>query len=347
MATLPLPALLSQFLVSLLIELDNEFEHQMPHRTTDHGGTRGAPWLTSWTMWANCLRFLEPQGIPIRELFLKARTRTNLRGMRGWRYINIVPDPSDSRPKPPKSAMLIRPAEGGLKAQGVWQHLLPAVEKRWHDRFGEEQIHHLRTNLQALVDHLDIDYFPDCLPIVGYGLWSRIEAPKKPLSPRPQHDGSLPSLLCRVLLAFANEFESGSPYSLAIASNVLRVLNETGVPRRDLPRLSGVSKESMSMALGVLQKMKLANTVQRLVVLTPHGVAARDSCSERIARIEKDWTERFGREKISALRVLLEHMLRQPLAEPYADCWRALVPQPETLPHYPMVTHRGGYPDGS
>jgi hypothetical protein len=27
--------------------------------------------------------------------------------------------------------------------------------------------------------------------------------------------------------------------------------------------------------------------------------------------------------------------------------WRASVPNPETLPHYPMVLHRGGYPDGS
>ena len=33
--------------------------------------------------------------------------------------------------------------------------------------------------------------------------------------------------------------------------------------------------------------------------------------------------------------------------EPYPDNWRAQVRRPETLPHYPMVLHRGGYPDGS
>jgi hypothetical protein len=28
-------------------------------------------------------------------------------------------------------------------------------------------------------------------------------------------------------------------------------------------------------------------------------------------------------------------------------CWRARVPAPAALPHYPMTLHRGGYPDGS
>jgi hypothetical protein len=33
--------------------------------------------------------------------------------------------------------------------------------------------------------------------------------------------------------------------------------------------------------------------------------------------------------------------------EPYPDNWRALVRRPDVLPHFPMVLHRGGYPDGS
>ena len=33
--------------------------------------------------------------------------------------------------------------------------------------------------------------------------------------------------------------------------------------------------------------------------------------------------------------------------EPYPDGWRASVRRPATLPHYPMVLHRGGFPDGS
>ena len=33
--------------------------------------------------------------------------------------------------------------------------------------------------------------------------------------------------------------------------------------------------------------------------------------------------------------------------QPYPDGWRAKVRAPETLPHHPMVLHRGGFPDGS
>jgi hypothetical protein len=33
--------------------------------------------------------------------------------------------------------------------------------------------------------------------------------------------------------------------------------------------------------------------------------------------------------------------------EPYPDNWRASIRRPGTLPHFPMVLHRGGYPDGS
>ena len=34
-------------------------------------------------------------------------------------------------------------------------------------------------------------------------------------------------------------------------------------------------------------------------------------------------------------------------AEPYPDGWRAAVRRPTTLPHYPVISHRGGFPDGS
>jgi hypothetical protein len=45
---LPLPALLSQVLVAFTIDFDNEFEHQVPHRTTNHGSATGSvPWLVS------------------------------------------------------------------------------------------------------------------------------------------------------------------------------------------------------------------------------------------------------------------------------------------------------------
>ena len=55
---LPLSALLSQALVAFIIQFDNGFERQMPHRTSDHGrtpGTNKVPWLVSMAMWSNCV----------------------------------------------------------------------------------------------------------------------------------------------------------------------------------------------------------------------------------------------------------------------------------------------------
>lgn len=82
---LPLSTQLSQVLVAFTIECDNEFERQMPHRTTTHGATPdapGAPWLVSLVMYANCLQFLGDEGLSVRELEGLARTTTNVDGMR-------------------------------------------------------------------------------------------------------------------------------------------------------------------------------------------------------------------------------------------------------------------------
>jgi hypothetical protein len=31
----------------------------------------------------------------------------------------------------------------------------------------------------------------------------------------------------------------------------------------------------------------------------------------------------------------------------HPDGWRASLAKPQGLPHYPMILHRGGFPDGS
>src|SRR5262249_34061044 len=75
--------------------------------------------------------------------------------------------------------------------------------------------------------------------------------------------GGLPlaALVSRVLLACAVEFERETATSLAISANALRVLGaDEWVPVRDLPGLSGVSKESIAMATSFLIKNGRAET---------------------------------------------------------------------------------------
>ncbi|HEY2306183.1 MAG TPA: MarR family winged helix-turn-helix transcriptional regulator [Streptosporangiaceae bacterium] len=376
----PLSALLSQVLVAFIIEFDNEFERQMPHRTSGHGRTQGrgaVPWLVSMAMWSTCLRFVGDGGITVRELAKRVRTGTNLAGMQRWGYITVAPDPAGTRAKPPRSDWVVRATTSGCRAQHVWQPLTGVIEERWAARFGTNTMAALKEPLQVVSEQLD-PALPDCLPILGHGLWSTPDRgrpadhkrpgpghrrpapePEQHKDP-PQPRADLPVLLSRVLLAFAVEFEHESPVSLAISANVLRVLDEHGVRVRDLPGLSGVSKEGISMAMGILATRGLAvcgpapdGGRWQVAALTPRGRSVQNKCRERLTETERRWQARFGGEAVTALREALERLVGDPGArlaaglEPPPGGWRASVRRPGTLPQYPMVLHRGGFPDGS
>ena len=363
---LPLSALLSQVLVAYTIEFDNEFEHRMPHRTSKHGRTANspdAPWLVSLAMWSNCMQFISEEGVTIGELQRLARTGTNLAGMQRWGYIIIETDKTDSQFKQPPLDAVVRPTSAGRKAQDVWRPLFGVIEKRWQERFGNDSIDQLRESLEALTRQFDLN-LPDCLPILGYGLYS--SGPDQERQASAANDMSrlpLSVLLSRVLLAFAIEFERESDVSLALSANILRVLDRQGVRVRDLPYLTGVSKEAIAMSMSYLEKHgyvvvepeSLGSRV-KVLMLTPNGEHAQDMYRQLIWAVEKRWQEQFGTDKIRTLRESLERLVgtssTQPSPlfkglEPYPDGWRAAVRKPSALPHYPMVLHRGGFPDGS
>lgn len=365
---LPLPTLLSQVLVAFTIEFDNEFERQMPHRTTHHGatvGSRSGPWLVSLAMWSNCMQFVGDDGVRVGDLERLAGTKTNLNGMEMWGYIVVEPGSAAGRAKPPRSQWMIRATSKGRKAQEVWRPLFAVIEKRWQTRFGEGECDQLRKSLAEVVGRLELE-LPYCLPILGYGLVSKPPTPRLQKSTHREDDvGACPLsvLLSRVLLAFTLEFERESDLSLAISANVLRVLGERGLPIRDLPVLAGVSKEAIKMALGFLQKKRIIALQQdptasrtKVVRLTSKGREAQQAYRRLLGVIEDRWLARFGSDVIRRLRDSLERLVGEATAElsplfpglePYPEGWRASVPKPATLPHFPMVLHRGGFPDGS
>jgi DNA-binding MarR family transcriptional regulator len=127
---LPLPTLLSQVLVAFTIELDNEFEQQMPHRTTRRspGGSRGGPWLVSLVMWSNLMRFVDIDGVRVGEL---QDGGGNLAGMERSGYVVAAPDSADGRSKPPQRDWVVRATAKGRQAAALWPALLGAIERRW------------------------------------------------------------------------------------------------------------------------------------------------------------------------------------------------------------------------
>jgi DNA-binding MarR family transcriptional regulator len=291
-------------------------------------------------------------------------TRDSLTGLQRWRYVVVGPDPQDARAKPRRDDLLVRPTAAGRRAQDIWRPLARVVEARWHARFGTEDVQRLREALLAIARRLDTA-LPDYLPLVYPTQNGKAEVPKPSTrGARTAPDVDLSVLLSRVLLTFTVDFEQESAISLPTSANALRVLDETGVRVRELPRLTGVSKEANAMSVGFLQRHGLVSVEPdpsasrgKVVRLTPKGRKAQDKYHRLLGATEESWLTRFGSDDIRELRESLGRLVGpQPNAglsplfaglEPYPDGWRASVRRPDTLPHYPMVLHRGGYPDGS
>ena len=307
------------------------------------------------------MRFVTDEPITVGELERLARTGTNLDGMRRWGYITI--DGTAKKIHRGPDAVL-RATPRGLRARQIWLPLTGLIEQRWRERFGAGQLTSLRDPLITVASQLDPG-LPDCLPILGQALLSR--GPDPALPPRTDRADPaglpLPALLSRVLLSFALEYEHESALSLAVSANLLRVLTENGTRLRDLPFLTGISKEAVSWAMGigvrdglVAEEPDRSASRGKVARLTPRGIDAQRRYAEFLGTIEQRWQDRFTAGTIGALRATLEALAIGPEGappplfaglEPYPGNWRASVRRPAILPYYPMVLHRGGYPDGS
>jgi hypothetical protein len=341
--------------VAFTIELDNEFERRMPDHGTAARRARGeegrGPNLVSVAMWANCVRHVTEAGITVHEVERLARTHANLDGVRRWGYVTLdgAGRGGGARTSGPGSVLALTAA--GRRANDVWGQLDAGIEERWRNRFGVRAVDRLHAALPPMIGER-LRALPDTLPILRYGLFCEVGGGVETVDPEPV----LRLMLSRVLLAFALDYERGAGLSLAVVLDVVRVLDGDGVRVADLPRLSGVSKEAIALALGLLEKQKCVETWsrdrRRHARLTDRGLSAQRRGLRRVRDREAGWRERFGDDLRDALTPIVGDGTRggSPLfagLDPPADGWRADVPAPERLPWFPMVLHRGGWPDGS
>jgi hypothetical protein len=186
-------------------------------------------------------------------------------------------------------------------------------------------------------------------------MWTRWDASGPPVE--QAEDLALVDKLSQVLLLYALDHEAHAAAPLTMAANLLRVVDEDGTTTKDVLGRSGISKEAMAYLTGWRQVRRFTVEAEpKRLQLTPAGVAARDDYVARATRTERKWSHKWGASAAASLRGALERIVvaptldRSPLAaliEPPADCWRSWVKRPATLPHYPMMLHRGGYPDGA
>ncbi|MDQ6614313.1 MAG: MarR family winged helix-turn-helix transcriptional regulator [Actinomycetota bacterium] len=361
---MPLSTLLSWVLVAFTIEVDNQFEWAMPH-TTAMGRRLGepapGPWLVSLPMWSTFMRFVPADGITVNELDHRAFGDTDLRGrnpgMVRWGYVSLSPDPADPRPKPPVRDWLVRPTQAGRYAQVIWASLPASVERRWADRYGDKVMVDLRDSLTAIVDQLDVE-LPDYLPTNGaHG--GRVEIEARAATGKPAEPADLSALLAKTLLAFTIDFERDAPLSLVMSANPVRVLGAEPIALAALPRLTGVAKDTLKVMLGGLERSGQLVFHQdgrtKTARLTQAGQAAENNYAKRVEAIEREWRSRFG-PATDELRRALEAVVGHPVLarsqlsaaiQPRRTGWRAKMATPELLPHHPVISHRGGYPDGS
>ena len=344
--SLPLPTLLSQPCIAYTIEMDHAFETRMPHRTaeTRHSGVpRVGPLLTSYAMWANFLRYVGDGRGSLGELRDEACITSKTlhvvtAGMDRWGYVTLGAGKGEARS--------VVPTENGRLAAETWAPLPEQIDDRWAV---------LRTLLQDFPLRRE-GCFPRFLPIARYEAGLRAEVPDG--GPRTHGDLSVGELLAQIVLAFTVEYESESELSLAVSANYLRVLTSEPVPVRDLPQATGTSKEAVSFATKFLGRIGLAETGtgrDAQVRLTAAGLEAKDRHRDLVHEVEGRWRDRYGSD-LETLRAELEGVvgdgtlassqLAKAVAPP-AGTWRAKREPPELLPHYPLVLHRGGYPDGS
>lgn len=296
-------------------------------------GRAGAdkPGSPSLGLWSNVLRPLD-DGVPDpRQLVRRAVvSRRAIRGLLrdlerlGW----LVVDKSGRG----RSSLSLTAA--GLRARESGAGLVGMAESGFATRFGADRTDELRSALVDLVDQLEIE-----LPwyLTGYGLADSSltgghHVPAQPGPPRiPAHGADWPvvlkdpnanvaeqplsALLSKALAAFRIDYEwamRGHGTGLDFVANCLQYVDDAGVDLKTASALCGVTgngRSALERHLVVVAEPRRGRGLARNVYLTPKGKQARDSYAYLVAKVEREWEDRFGN-CICRLRGVLDALER-------------------------------------
>ena len=258
-------------------------------------------------MWSNLLRFVG-DGITVHELVAavglpKRSVLSRVGGVERWRYVSFGPSTAKREgygsARAMKDEYLVQFTPAGRRAAGIWPVLPGEIEARWRERFGAAEIDELGGALRAVDERIDTA-LPEYLPIVSstHGMALEVGQEKR----QQGDDLPLVVLLAHALMAYTLDFEESSALSLPLSANVFRVLDGEGMPVRELPSLTGISKEAVEVSLTSLAKtdyvvVEGAPASKRKIRLTPAGETLRSDHRRLHARIGKRWADAVRRER--------------------------------------------------
>ena len=324
----PLSALLSQILVAYTVELDGAFERRMletPSRCA----------RLSLVLWLNVLRFLADGAVTVRTLASRGLTAeagatAGLGCLERWGVVVLQPGkrPGFGSGRGIRGDWPVRLTASGETAVGIWPSLIPEIDARWSQRFGDDATR-LRRSLEAVEQQIDLE-LPQGLP--GALLKLPEFGPRKSAA----EDGlALPVLLSRVLLAFALEFERESRAPIALCANAIRVLSDEPMAEAEIPKRTGCSEETAGLGWQhkpyIVVERDPARGRGKFVRLSEAGIVAQQEYSRRTRAIEETWKKRFGtatQEIRDSLTALLERGELSEGLQPPAGTTRAGAPIP-------------------
>ena len=96
---------------------------------------------------------------------------------------------------------------------------------------------------------------------------------------------------------------------------VFRFIHEGGSRLTELAESSGLSKQAVGEVVDDLEKLGYVERIQdpqdgraKVIRLTDQGADAHQTALGIFADIERDWTERYGAERVETMRKLLEEI---------------------------------------
>ena len=307
----------------------------------------------SVAMWANGLRLIDDGGTTVDELRYRARAACNIGGLERWGWISVGDGATKRRDgygshRGLRGATVLRPTRAGSYARRLWPRVVARVEERWQVRFGTELVGLLRDALAPYAGRMPWSP-PEVHPSDGF--YTHLF--DGPTAADDDDHAPLVALLGQALTALTLEHEKDAEVSLPTAANLLRLIGDRVLRMRDLPLLSGVSKEAVAMAVNYLLRAHRAEPLpERSIALTVTGLDALDGYRARAARCRNEALQHALEGVVSQREAIAKGLV------PPVGCWRGekpylaqtqrLLADPlGALPWHPMVLHRGGWPDGS